>query len=204
MVLHIRSAPEPRDPPPTAIDKLYVRRRPAGPRRSGRGRRGALGAAGRCPRLHPRPGAAARVRMWLEGARLPDGGTVHVRMATWGNFLHRSGGSSYQFTSRPLVRDFRYRVRRADDGSAALGVPERHVRLHRGGRRDRRRARVRVHPADPLRRVARGGHRRRSGSVRSHPRGDAVRRLGQPADLSRYVGPPCVGGARGPAGRRIE
>jgi len=123
MVLHIRSAPEPRDPPPTAIDKLHVVDDPRV--------LAALVADGGAHWVLPADAHGftrdrarlPRVRMWLEGARLPDGSTVHVRMATWGNFLHRSGGSSYQFTSRPLVRDFRYRVRRADDGSAAWVFP---------------------------------------------------------------------------------
>jgi hypothetical protein len=63
------------------------------------------------------------VRIWLEGAQLPDGGTVDVRMATQGNYLDRFGGKSYQFTSKPLVRDFQYRVTRTDDGSVAWIFP---------------------------------------------------------------------------------
>jgi hypothetical protein len=125
MVLHIRSASESRDPPPppTTTDKLCVVDDPRV--------LAALAADGGAQWVLPadahgftREGARLpSVRAWLEGARLPDGGTVHVRMATRGSYLHRSGGSSYRFTSRPLVRDFRYRVRRADDGSAAWVFP---------------------------------------------------------------------------------
>ncbi|HEY5820512.1 MAG TPA: hypothetical protein VIT20_00960 [Propionibacteriaceae bacterium] len=51
-----------------------------------------------------------RVRVWLEGAKLPEGGSVDVRMSTQGNYLDRFAGKPYQFTSKPLVRDFQYRV----------------------------------------------------------------------------------------------
>ena len=63
------------------------------------------------------------LRIWLEGAQLPDGGTVDVRMATRGNHLDRFGGTSYRLTSRSVVRDFRYRVTHFDDGSAAWMFP---------------------------------------------------------------------------------
>lgn len=122
MVLHISSGMERFDPPPTMTDKLYVvddRRVVA-----------ALAADGEARWVLPAdadgfPGRArlTRVRIWLEGARLPDGGTVDVRMATRGNYLHRFGGTSYQFTSRPLVRDFRYRVTHTDDGCAEWVFP---------------------------------------------------------------------------------
>jgi hypothetical protein len=51
-----------------------------------------------------------RVRVWLDGARLPDGGSVDVRMSTQGNYLDRFAERPFQFTSKPLVRDFEYRV----------------------------------------------------------------------------------------------
>ena len=63
------------------------------------------------------------LRIWLEGALLPDGGAVGVRMATRGNYLERLGGTSYRFTSRAVVRDFRYRVTHSDHGSAAWMFP---------------------------------------------------------------------------------
>ena len=63
------------------------------------------------------------LRIWFEGAQLPDGGTVDVAMATQGNYLDRVGGKSYQFTSKPLVRDFQYRVTHSDDGGAAWSFP---------------------------------------------------------------------------------
>ncbi|GAA3711321.1 hypothetical protein GCM10022204_32620 [Microlunatus aurantiacus] len=50
------------------------------------------------------------VRAWLEGARVPSGGAVSVRLATRGDYLERLGGSFHRFVSAPLVRDFRYRV----------------------------------------------------------------------------------------------
>lgn len=123
MVLHIRSASESRDPPPPTTDKLYVVDDPQV--------LAALVADGGARWVLPADAHGftrdrarlPRVRLWFEGARLPDGGAVHVRMATLGSYLHRTGGSSYQFTSRPLVREFRYRVRRADDGSAAWVFP---------------------------------------------------------------------------------
>ena len=63
------------------------------------------------------------VRIWFEGARLPDGGTVDVRMATQVSYLDRFGGTSYRFISKPLVRDFRYRVAHVDDGAPAWIFP---------------------------------------------------------------------------------
>jgi hypothetical protein len=124
MVVDIRSASESRDPPPPATDKLCIVDDPRV--------LAALAEDGGAHWVLPADAHGftrdrARlpsVRMWLEGARLPDGGTVHVRMATWGSYLHRSGGSSYRFTSRPLVRDFRYRVSRADDGTAVWVFPD--------------------------------------------------------------------------------
>ena len=123
MVLNLRSALERFDPPPTTMtDRLHVvdERRVVA----------ALAADGKARWVLPAdahgfPGRArlTRMRIWLEGARLPDGGRVDVRMATRGNYLRRFGGTSYQFTSRPLVRDFRYRVTRADDGAADWVFP---------------------------------------------------------------------------------
>ena len=123
MVLHLKSAPERFDPPPTTMtDKLCVVDEPRVV--------AALAADGEARWVLPAdaygfPGRArpTRLRIWLEGARVPDGGTVNVRMATRGNYLQRFGGTSYQFTSRPLVRDFRYRVTRTDDGSADWVFP---------------------------------------------------------------------------------
>jgi hypothetical protein len=124
MVLHIGSALERCDPPPsTTTDKLYVVDDPriVAP----------LAADGAAQWVLPADAHGfsrdraplTSVRIWLEGARLPYGCTVDVRMATRGNYLNRFGGTSYQFTSRPLVRDFRYRVARTDDGSAAWVFP---------------------------------------------------------------------------------
>ncbi|MEO6700792.1 MAG: hypothetical protein ABI140_00450 [Jatrophihabitantaceae bacterium] len=52
----------------------------------------------------------SRVRVWLEGAKVADGGSVDVLMRTQGNYLDRFKDKPYQFTSKPLVRDFEYRV----------------------------------------------------------------------------------------------
>ncbi|MGI8666825.1 MAG: hypothetical protein ACR2N4_12455 [Jatrophihabitans sp.] len=51
-----------------------------------------------------------RVRVWLEGAKVKDGASVDVLMHTQGNYLDRFKDKTYQFTSKPLVRDFEYRV----------------------------------------------------------------------------------------------
>lgn len=59
-----------------------------------------------------------RVRVWLEGA-VPTDETIDVRIQTQGNYLDRRGARSYQFTSRPLVRGFRYRVRAATGPSSS-------------------------------------------------------------------------------------
>lgn len=53
------------------------------------------------------------VRAWIEGARVPDGGTVALRLSTRGDYLERSSGASYRLVSKPLVRDLRYRVTQA-------------------------------------------------------------------------------------------
>lgn len=57
-----------------------------------------------------------RVRVWLEGAKVADGGSVDVLMRTQGNYLDRFKDKPYQFTSKPLVRDFEYRVSSKLDG----------------------------------------------------------------------------------------
>ena len=122
MVLHMSSALEHFEPPPLT-DKLYVvddQRIVAALAADGAARwrlpADALGVTRDRQRL-------TCVRIWLEGARLQGAGTVAVRMATRGNYLHRHGGTSYQFTSRPLVHDFRYRVTRTDDGSVDWVFP---------------------------------------------------------------------------------
>lgn len=51
-----------------------------------------------------------RMRVWLEGAKVSDGGSVSVLVSTQGNYLDRFKGKQYQFTSKPLTRDFTYRV----------------------------------------------------------------------------------------------
>lgn len=51
-----------------------------------------------------------RVRVWLDGASVSDGGSVNVMMSTQGNYLDRFDGKAYQFTAKPLQRDFEYRV----------------------------------------------------------------------------------------------
>lgn len=51
-----------------------------------------------------------RMRVWLEGAKVSDGGSVGVLMSSQGNYLDRFEGRQYQFTSKPLVRNFTYRV----------------------------------------------------------------------------------------------
>ena len=112
-------------PLPRKVDRLYVV--------DDAGVLAALGAEGHARwvlpadahgfcRLHR--ARLASVRVWLEGACVPDGGVVDVRMVTEGSFLDRVGGTSYRFTSEPLDRTFRYRVSRSDDGSPAWVFPE--------------------------------------------------------------------------------
>lgn len=55
----------------------------------------------------------AAVRVWLEGARVPDQGTVDLRLSTRGDYLERGSGASYRFVSTPLLQDLRYRVTHA-------------------------------------------------------------------------------------------
>jgi hypothetical protein len=64
-----------------------------------------------------------RVRVWLDGARLPDGGSVDVRMSTQGNYLDRFAERPFQFTSKPLVRDFEYRVTELQVGTPDWRFP---------------------------------------------------------------------------------
>ena len=185
--------------------QALLRRRPtAVVSRSGRGRARRAGCCRPTPTASPgRRARLTRLRIWLEGARLPDGGTVDVRMATQGNYLDRFGGTSYQFTSKPLVRDFQYRVTRADDdGSADWSFPNgTYGYIEVDGVVDDEVSYAYFQPT-PFAEWHVKVTRRRSGSVRPHPCGDPVRRLGQPADLSRYVGPRCSGERGGPAGRR--
>ncbi|HEY5979706.1 MAG TPA: hypothetical protein VIT41_08725 [Microlunatus sp.] len=87
------------------------------------------------------------VRIWLEGAQLPDGGTVDIRIATRGNYLDRVGRTSYRFTTKPLVRDFQYRVVHADDGSAEWLFPNgSYGRIEVDGVVDEEIGFARVHP----------------------------------------------------------
>ena len=123
MVMDYRAAPEHQDPPARMLtDKLFCLDDPQTV--------SALAAGGEARWVLPAdaPGFARAdrlrcLRIWLEGARSPDGGTVDVRMATRGNYLERSGGTSYRYTSKAVVRDFRYRVTRTDDGLAAWMFP---------------------------------------------------------------------------------
>jgi hypothetical protein len=52
----------------------------------------------------------SRVRLWLEGAKVGPGQAMNIVMTTQGNYLDRFQKKNYQFTSKPLVRDFAYRV----------------------------------------------------------------------------------------------
>lgn len=65
-----------------------------------------------------------RVRVWLDGARVPDGGSVGIRMSTQGGYQDRFEGRSYQFTSKPLVREFQYRVARQESGPPDWRFPD--------------------------------------------------------------------------------
>jgi hypothetical protein len=65
-----------------------------------------------------------KVRVWLDGARVTDGGSVSVLMSTQGNYLDRFKGKSYQFTSKPLIRDFTYRVTSKQVGSPDWRFPD--------------------------------------------------------------------------------
>lgn len=64
------------------------------------------------------------VRLWLEGAKVRDGGSVRVRMSTQGNYLDRYQGKEYQFTSKPLVRAFEYRVTQKRSGTPDWRFPD--------------------------------------------------------------------------------
>ncbi len=125
MVMDNRAALEHFDPPPQKMtDKLYFLDDPRVI--------DALATAGEARWVLPADANGftrfdrvrlTTVRMWLEGAQLPDGGTLDVAMATQGNYLDRLGGKSYQFTSKPLVRDFQYRVSHSHDSGAAWMFP---------------------------------------------------------------------------------
>jgi hypothetical protein len=64
------------------------------------------------------------VRVWLDGADVPDGATVQVRMSTQGSYRDRFGGKDFQFTSKPLVREFEYRVSSRRSGTPAWRFPD--------------------------------------------------------------------------------
>lgn len=51
-----------------------------------------------------------RVRVWLENVKPKASGLIHVQLTTGGGYLDRFQNVPYQFTSRPLRRDFAYRV----------------------------------------------------------------------------------------------
>ncbi len=65
-----------------------------------------------------------QVRVWLDGASVPEGGSVNVRMSTEGHYLDRFQNKQYDFTSKPLVRDFRYRVSKQQVGSPSWRFPD--------------------------------------------------------------------------------
>src|SRR5262249_14971531 len=65
----------------------------------------------------------SRVRVWLDGATVPEGHSVNVVMSTQGNYLDRFDDKTFQFTAKPLVRDFQYRVSAYDVGSPAWRFP---------------------------------------------------------------------------------
>jgi len=58
-----------------------------------------------------------QVRVWVEGAKVKDGASVAVLIGTQGNYLDRFHAKAYQFTSKPLIRDFEYRVSSKSAGS---------------------------------------------------------------------------------------
>ncbi|MDQ2837090.1 MAG: hypothetical protein M3Y42_00760 [Actinomycetota bacterium] len=58
-----------------------------------------------------------KVRVWIEGAKVKAGQSINVLMSTQGNYLDRFDGKNYQFTSKPLTRDFEYRVTDKRDGT---------------------------------------------------------------------------------------
>lgn len=58
-----------------------------------------------------------RVRVWLEGAKIGRGQAINVVLRTQGNYLDRFEKNGYQFTSKPLVRDFEYRVATTKSGT---------------------------------------------------------------------------------------
>ena len=65
-----------------------------------------------------------RVRVWVEGATVPDNGSVSVMMSTQGSYLDRFEGKPYQFTAKPLVRAFEYRVSKKKEGSPSWRFPD--------------------------------------------------------------------------------
>jgi hypothetical protein len=57
-----------------------------------------------------------KVRVWLEGARPNPEGLVNIMIETAGNYLDRYEDGHYQFTAKPLQRDFEYRVTSIEQG----------------------------------------------------------------------------------------
>lgn len=117
MVMDIRSGRRRRvSLPPEGTERLYFVDDPravSSLRTTGEARWVLPANAPGFPRFGPLRLAA--VRAWLEGARVPDGGTVDLRLSTRGDYLERGAGTSYRFVSTPLVRDLRYRVTSAAD-----------------------------------------------------------------------------------------
>ncbi len=60
-----------------------------------------------------------RVRIWLEGARVPENGSVVVRLSTHGGYEDRAADTRLRFIAAPLVRKFTYRV-----SGRSLGSPD--------------------------------------------------------------------------------
>jgi hypothetical protein len=48
------------------------------------------------------------VRVWLQGARVPYGTRVSIRISTSGNYADRNGRDHFRFVSKPLSRVFEY------------------------------------------------------------------------------------------------
>jgi hypothetical protein len=53
------------------------------------------------------------LRVWLEGAKIPYGKTISVRVSSSGNYTDRLSGASFTFNSKPLSRLFEYHVQSA-------------------------------------------------------------------------------------------
>lgn len=57
-----------------------------------------------------------KVRVWLEGVRIPYDKTISIWMSTSGSYRDRLNGTSYQFTAKPLGRGFQYHLDPASSG----------------------------------------------------------------------------------------